>query len=380
MPSARAESKTADLSSDFVHLARLALTGRAQDVQLFVRRLARRYQTTSPELASPLTDLLRQVPSLQSPLRRENNTAIPVDMDSRFKLLRHEEISMLDVEPVFRKGIQGALEQLVGERENRERLDQAGLLATRSALFTGPPGVGKSLAARWLAWKLKTPLLTLDLSAVMSSYLGRTGSNVRQVLEYAKDAKCILFLDEFDAVAKRRDDAAEIGELKRLVTVLLQEIDDWPASGLLIAATNHPNLLDPAVWRRFEMIIEFPLPTRAEAEIAIRQWLPSVDEALISALGILFENRPFSDAERQLMLLRRTAIMQNESVHHHVKNFVKHHAQSLGPKQRRELAVRLAHSAVVSQREAHDLTGVSRDTIRKGARRPGLKPRVLNHA
>ena len=91
--------------------------------------------------------------------------------------------------------------------------------------------------------------------------LGRTGANLRQVLDYAKQTPGVLLLDELDAVAKRRDDDAEIGELKRLVTVLLQEIDDWPPGNLLLAATNHPELLDPAAWRRFEAVLEFePLP------------------------------------------------------------------------------------------------------------------------
>jgi hypothetical protein len=111
--------------------------------------------------------------------------------------------------------------------------------------------LGDTLAARVLARTLGRPLLILDLAAVMSSFLGRTGGNLRHVLDYAKSIECVLLLDELDAIAKRRDDAGEIGELKRLVTVLIQEIDDWPSSGLLVAATNHPELLDPAIWRRF---------------------------------------------------------------------------------------------------------------------------------
>jgi SpoVK/Ycf46/Vps4 family AAA+-type ATPase len=198
---------------DLVQLARLSLTGRPQDIQLYVRRLARRYQQSLPQLAKALGTLLIESPTRNSPLRRETTSPIPVDVDSRLELLRHEKIDTLDVEPVFRAEVSHALNQIVQERASHEKLLRAGLAPTRSALFTGPPGVGKTLAARWLAWKLKTPLLTLDLAAVMSSFLGRTGNNVRYVLDYAKNVNCILLLDEFDAVAKRRDDSTEIGEL-----------------------------------------------------------------------------------------------------------------------------------------------------------------------
>lgn len=146
-------------------------------------------------------------------------------------------------------------------------------------VFTGPPGVGKTLAARWLAVQLHRPLLILDLASVMSSFLGRTGSNLRNVMDYAKSVECVLLLDEFDAIAKRRDDNGEIGELKRLVTVLLQEIDDWPVGGLLVAATNHGSLLDPAAWRRFEVQIDFPLPNREQAILAIHTFLHSDDRS-----------------------------------------------------------------------------------------------------
>ena len=130
-----------------------------------------------------------------------------------------------------------------------------GLSPTRSAIFVGPPGVGKTLTARWLASQLGVPLYVLDLTAVMSSLLGRSGTNLRAALDFAKRSPCVLLLDEIDAIAKRRSDDTDIGELKRLVTVILQEVDEWPATGLLLAATNHAELIDPALWRRFDLVI-----------------------------------------------------------------------------------------------------------------------------
>ena len=258
---------------ELVQFARLALTGRPQDVQTYVRRLARRYRLSLPVVASRLTELLQESPTRSSPLRREATAPLPVDLETRLQLLRVENSPMLDVEPVWDASVKASLDQILCERLRERELIKQGLSPTRSIIFTGPPGVGKTLAARWVARELNRPLLTLDLSAVMSSFLGRTGANVRHVLDYAKGIDGVLLLDELDAIAKRRDDATDVGELKRLVTVLLQEIDDWPPTGLLIAATNHSDLLDPAVWRRFEMRIEFPMPNDEAVRLAIQSLL-----------------------------------------------------------------------------------------------------------
>ena len=116
----------------------------------------------------------------------------------------------VDAEPILDAGVKRALEQLIFERQRDQELIKQGLSPTRSIIFTGPPGVGKTLAARWVARELHRPLLTLDLSAVMSSFLGRTGANVRHVLDYAKSVDGVLLLDELDAIAKRRDDATDV--------------------------------------------------------------------------------------------------------------------------------------------------------------------------
>ncbi|WP_263386011.1 AAA family ATPase [Granulicella arctica] len=352
--------------SDVVQLARLALIGKPKDIQMYVRRLINRYKLLIPELADQLGTVLREAPKHSSPLRGAAVEAIPVDLDSRLQLARPEFPVILPSEPVWDSQVKEQLEQMVLERERQEELFQAGLHPTKSALFTGAPGVGKTLAARWLAQRLNCPLITLDLSAVMSSFLGRTGNNVRNVLDYAKGIPCVFLLDEFDAIAKRRDDAVEIGELKRLVTVLLQEIDEWPASGLLIAATNHPELLDPAVWRRFEVLVKFPMPLEEQMRESILRHIGESDNAAVwsRVLARTLQGSSFADAEREILRAKRQAIIRQQSVTEQLKELVHDRSQTMSREDRSLLALDLLATGL-SQRDVNDWTGVSRDTIRK---------------
>lgn len=356
---------------DIVQIARLALSGRPQDVQTYIRRLARRYRLSLPAVASQLTDLLQESPTRSSPLRREATAPMPVDLESRLQLLRVENSPVLDIEPVWDAAVKGALEQILFERRREKELIKQGLAPTRSIIFTGPPGVGKTLAARWVARELHRPLLTLDLSAVMSSFLGRTGTNVRHVLDYAKGIDGVLLLDELDAIAKRRDDVTDVGELKRLVTVLLQEIDDWPPTGLLIAATNHSDLLDPAVWRRFEMRVDFPMPTQDSVRRAIATFFGpgKISPAWLEVLAVSLRGLSFSDIEREVMLARRAAVIRGIPLEEALAQVVQNRVQPLPRRERGEIALWLTEAGI-SQRQVHELTGVSRDTIRKRTR-PG---------
>ncbi len=356
---------------DIVHLARLALAGRPQDVQTYIRRLARRYQGQLPDLASELSKLLQESPTRQSPLRREVAAPVPVDLESRLQLLRIEDMPTLEVEPIWEPVVKRFLEQILSERRHFDELTKQGLSPTRSIIFTGPPGVGKTLAARWVARELGRPLLTLDLSAVMSSFLGRTGANVRHVLDYAKSVDGVLLLDELDSIAKRRDDATDVGELKRLVTVLLQEIDDWPATGLLIAATNHAGLLDPAVWRRFEMRIDFPMPTEGSVRQAVDRFLGQnkASSAWHEVLSVALRGLSFSDIEREVLLARRSAVIRSAPLEDVLSDVIQSRVEPLPRKERGQIAMWLTEAGI-SQRQVHELTGVSRDTIRKNTK-PG---------
>ena len=353
-------------TDDIYHLSRLALAGRRQDVQRYVKSISKRVRGENPEFARRLDGLLAEAPTAGSPLRGAAVAALPVDTDSRLQLIRIESPVMLDTKPIWDDELERQLNLVIGERQHLNALAEAGLSPSRALLFTGKPGVGKTMAARWLAQQLGCPLLTLDLSAVMSSFLGKTGVNVRHVLDYAKSLPCVLLLDELDAIAKRRDDATEIGELKRLVTVLLQEIDDWPETGLLAAATNHPELLDPAVWRRFDRLLEFPMPNPAQVQQAISAFFArrSCDEGFLQILAILLEGLSFSEIDRELTALQRESIVAQKSLEECVQTLIKVRLPERTLAEKRKVAAALA-SFGHSQREVSDITGLARPTVKK---------------
>ena len=178
-------------------------------------------------------------------------------------------------EPVLDTGTSKELTDFLKERSLIQRFFENGIEPSNSILFIGAPGVGKTYTANWLAYKLTLPLVTLDLATSISSYLGRSGQNIKSVFDYAQAQPMVLFLDEFDAIAKRRDDEGDLGELKRLVNVLLKEIETCPKSSIVLAATNHPELLDKAIWRRFDRVIEMPLPKENERVRLFERHLPS---------------------------------------------------------------------------------------------------------
>lgn len=363
-----------DVQSDLAQLIRLALSEQTEDVRLFVARLVRKYRNTDPELAEQMNLYLRaKAPRSNAPMRKIAQPTLPtqtlpVDDESRLSLLKVFKDEPSREQPLLSLNLEEALSQLIQERRQTDRLASMGLSPTRSAIFVGPPGVGKTLTARWLASQLGVPLYVLDLTAVMSSLLGRSGSNLRTALDFSKRGPCVLLLDEIDAIAKRRSDDADIGELKRLVTVILQEVDEWPATSLLLAATNHAELIDPALWRRFDLVINFKAPEMPAIKQAIKRFLGQ-DYALfgrwIDILTFVFNGESFSDIERDLQRFRRAVALGTASDADLIEEFVKSRALVLERQGRIDLAVLLTKQTRLSQHTISDITGVSRDTIRK---------------
>lgn len=363
-----------EIDGDLVQLVRLAVNEQTDDVRLFVARLVRKYRSVKPDLAEQMELYLRSKPArgnsvMRKIIRHENSPhPMPVDNESRMSLLKVFNDNSGAVQPLLSPELEDSFSQIIQERKQSERLASLGLHPTRSAIFVGKPGVGKTLTAKWLASKLGLPLYILDLTTVMSSLLGKTGSNLRAALDFSKQAPCVLLLDEIDAIAKKRNDDTDIGELKRLVTVMLQEVDEWPPSGLLLAATNHPELIDPALWRRFDLVIEFKLPALNQIKEAVTQFLGpdlSVFKRWLDILVLIFSGESFSDIERSIQRFRRTLALSDASDSDVIEELVKIKALTLEHQQRIDVAVELANKTKLSQHKISEITGVSRDTIRK---------------
>ena len=197
--------------------------------------------------------------------RRNGNKAVtdslaaplPVDQESRMHIVEIEYRPVVN-DLILSKAVEAKLVDFMETVRNKDKMAQIGLEFNMSLLLYGYPGCGKTSAAKYIAAQLGLPLVVARLDTLISSLLGNTAKNIHKIFEYAKKQPCVLFLDEFDAIAKARDDQHELGELKRVVKSLLQNMDEYCQNGILVAATNHHDLLDSAFWISFQTVFEMP--------------------------------------------------------------------------------------------------------------------------
>ena len=257
---------------------------------------------------------------LDSPLSEmsfsmQSSLLAPKDRDSALELIDilQSKVRLSDV--ALPEKTKDALAQIIEEQKKAADLFSKGITPTNRILLCGPPGCGKTLTANAIAGEIGIPVAYVKLDGLVSSYLGQTGTNIRKIFEFVKGKRIMLFLDEFDAIAKKRDDAHELGELKRVVTTLLQNLDNMSGNVFLVAATNHHHLLDPAIWRRFETSILLELPSVQQREAIITKLIAEtlsdyhVDK---KTLVILTEGMSGAQVRNLLQTLAKYCIMQGK--------------------------------------------------------------------
>lgn len=185
---------------------------------------------------------------------------LPKDKDSKLSLYEIIESKVSLNEVILPVNQMELILDIIKEFKLKEKLFENNLLPSNKLLLYGPPGCGKTMTATAIANELNLPLVYVRLDSLVSSYLGQTGTNLRKIFDSIQNKEVVLFFDEFDAIAKKRDDKQELGELKRVVTTLLQNLDMINTHVFFIAATNHEQLLDPAIWRRFNNVINIDFP------------------------------------------------------------------------------------------------------------------------
>jgi len=202
-------------------------------------------------------------------LRTLNSTidAAPSVKDNRISSLLDEVSPKLRFEDlILPASIKNSLHELVEEQSRVDLLRSYSLEPRNRVLLIGPPGNGKTSLAEALAESMMVPLLVVRYEGIIGSYLGETASRLKKVIDYAATRRCVLLFDEFETLGKERGDTHETGEIKRVVSSLLMQIDSLPSHVIVMAATNHSELLDRAVWRRFQLRLEVPQPTRSQIE------------------------------------------------------------------------------------------------------------------
>lgn len=237
---------------------KLESDGEKQQARLIRERLARAPMAVASAQVAGHSHLLGQMPT---------------DNDSRLNTVDYSQPTLYNSEVLLPDAIQARLLEFIQCVEHHDVLQSAGAAVASRMLIYGPPGTGKTQTARWIAARLKLPLLTVRCDTLVSSLLGQTSRNLRRVFDYAQQLPCVLFLDEFDAMASARGNERDIGELQRVVIALLQNMDALPSSTVLVASTNHDQLLDPAIDRRFPFHMPMPMPDATLREALWRKLL-----------------------------------------------------------------------------------------------------------
>ncbi len=284
-------------------------TGFSRNAETIVRELS---MSNRPSEAKALREALTQI--------KRNGNSVPATV----QVLTRQADSLVTFVPeglrreqlFFSRDTQSSLDRIALEYRAVHQLEQGGLQPKRRLLFWGPPGCGKSAAARLIASDLGIPCGVVRLSSLITSYVGETASNLQKVFAVAEGRPMVLLIDEADAVAKARGDRNDVGELRRVVNSLLQALDYFsPKHSLVILASNHSQTFDPAIWRRFDDVIEFPLPGEPERAAQLRFLTGGlrVQGDLVGAARKL-KSYSYAEIDRAVREVAKTKLLERTSI------------------------------------------------------------------
>ena len=304
------------------HIKKLVASyGRSQDFRAAALRII---DEAANQGKKPFADALRKIldanvgPDYQTSQPRL--TSLGSQVDPATSLIDEINVTRGLRDIVLNADTRSLIEGIIEERRRSEELRRHRLPLSTRILFAGPPGCGKTFCAEVIARELSLPLFAARIDVLVSSFLGETAGNLRRLFEFAGRRPCVLFLDEFDALARTRSDTTEHNELRRVVNTLLHMIERFRGPGLVIAATNLPQFLDEAIWRRFDDVVSFDPP--GEREIALllaRQFAnfpPHFDLESISPklIGMSYADieRVCVDAIKKAVLKKRKSVSETE--------------------------------------------------------------------
>ena len=199
---------------------------------------------------------------------------LPADVESQQLLIEQFPPTGSPHYPILPSSMELEFQRFVELNRRSGELVNAGIDPPSTLLLFGPPGCGKTMAAIAIACDLELPLYVVRLDSLLGSFLGNSAKNLRRVFDNALASPCVLLMDEFDVIGKMRDDAHEVGEVKRLVGTLLQNLDRVQGKQVVIAATNHHHMLDVAIWRRFDVTLHLQKPGKTEIKKIIQGLIP----------------------------------------------------------------------------------------------------------
>lgn len=270
-------------------------------------------------------------------LRALSGTTVPdtIAIDQSFPALRREDL-------IFPDQVWNSYDELLQENQRRDLLRSYGLEPRHRILISGAPGTGKTSLAYLLATELMLPMLHVNYASLFGSLLGETSQQLKSVLDFASGRSCVLLLDEFDSLGKSRDDPYDIGEVKRVLNYLLVKLEALPSHVVVIGATNRPDALDEAVWRRFQKVIDLPPVTSATLE----QWIRRANERSIEPLGLplaklkeSLTDLTFAELENVFQDIQRQFVLNTPNIP--MKNIVVQRIKRASSRRRRRTSPRL---------------------------------------